>query len=133
MKPLVDLPDPETVVRDALLDAGHAIVKTEYPSEALASDTVWLQVDLEASNTDFYPVTERAQVRVVAHAARGRRGAVKDLAQQALADLYVSVNPDVAGIVPISGRSAVSTDPATKNVMCWVMVRVDLLATTVAP
>jgi hypothetical protein len=133
VKPLVDLPDAERVVIDILEDAGHPVVKTDYPSTRLTGTDYWLQVDLEASNTADYPVTERAQVRVTAHVAPGRRTAVKLIAAEALADLYTSVSSTVAGIVPISGRSAVSTDPATGNVMCWVLVRVDLLASLATP
>lgn len=129
MKPLVDLPDAERQVIDVLLAAGHTVVSTNFPDLPLTGSNYALQVDLEASNTDAYPVSERAQVRVVVHAAHGRRTAVKDVAQEVLADLYSwSGNASVAGIVPVSGRSAVSTDPDTRNVMCWVIVRVDLKA-----
>lgn len=129
MKPLVDLPDAERQVMDILLAAGHPIVSTNFPDAPLTGSNYALQVDLEASDTAAYPVAERAQVRVTAHAAEGRRTAVKDYAQQALADLYSSSGiAAVAGIVPVSGRSAVSTDPDTHNEMCWVLVRVDLKA-----
>jgi hypothetical protein len=128
VKPLVDLPDAERKVIDALEAAGYATVKTDYPSTSLASNEEWLQVDLENSDTSAYPVAERAQVRVTAHLAYGRRTAVKELAGNVLADLYTYADADVAGIVPISGRSAVSIDPDTRNVMCWVLVRVDLKA-----
>jgi hypothetical protein len=128
MKPLVDLPDAEAVVRTALLAAGHPTVTTNYPSASLTGTDYVLQVDLEASNSDDYPITERAQVRVVAHVAEGRRTAAKQHAAEALADLYVYSSASVAGIVPLVGRSTPSTDPTTKNVMCWVLVRVDLLA-----
>lgn len=129
MKPLVDLPDAERQVIDVLLAAGHPVVSTNFPDEPLTGTDYHLQVDLEASDTDDYPIVERAQVRVTAHAANGRRTAVKDYAQQALADLYsASGLASVAGIWPVSGRSAVSIDPDTRNVMCWVLVRVDLKA-----
>lgn len=129
MKPLVDLPDAEREVIDILEAAGHAVVKTDYPDESLSGTAYWLQVDQEAGDADDYPVVERAQVRVTAHAAKGRRTAVKQHAAEALADLYsFAGNANVAGVVPLGGRSAVSTDPDTGNVMCWVLVRVDLLA-----
>lgn len=129
MKPVVDLPDAEREVRDVLLGVGHPLVTSEYPSAQLTGTNVHLQVDLESSNTADYPIAERAQVRVTAHAAPGRRTAVKQLASDVLADLYsFAGNANVAGIVPISGRSAVSIDPDTKNIMCWVLVRVDLKA-----
>lgn len=127
-KPLVDLPDAEREVIDALLAAGHAQVKTDYPSIPLGSSEEWLQVDLESSNVDAYPVAERAQVRVTVHVAGGRRTSAKRIAAEVLADLYTYASANVAGVVPLGGRSAVSTDPATKNVMCWVLVRVNLLA-----
>lgn len=128
MKPLVDLPDVEREVIDALLAVGHANVTTNFPDEPLTGTQTTLQVELEASNVDDYPVTERAQVRVTAHAAKGRRTAVKELAGDVLADLYTFSSANVAGVVPLGGRSAVSTDPDTENVMCWVLVRVNLLA-----
>jgi hypothetical protein len=129
VKPLVDLPDAERQLMTVLLDLGYASVSTDYPSTRLSSTAVHIQVDLESSNTDDFPVTERAQVRVVVHAGEGRRGAVKAKAAEVLADLYsFTGNADIAGIVPLSGRSAISSDPTTRNVMCWVLVRVDLLA-----
>lgn len=129
MKPLVDLPDAERAVIDVLEDAGHTTVKTDYPSSLLAGTDYWLQVDQESSNTDDYPVAERVQVRVTVHAGFKRRSAVKEHASDVLADLYsFTGSADVAGIVPLGGRSAVSTDPDTGNVMCWVLVRVDLKA-----
>jgi hypothetical protein len=130
---LVDLPDAERVVIDALEAAGHEVVTTNYPAETLAGTDYVLQVDLEASNIDDFPVVERAQVRVVAHVGPNRRGAAKQHAAEALADLYVYSSSAVAGIVPLTGRSTPSTDPATKNVMCWVLVRVDLLASNATP
>lgn len=132
--PLVDLPDAEREVIDVLLAAGHPVVSTEFPDETLTGSTYWLQVDQEPSNADDYPVVERAQVRITAHVAPGRRTAVKEHASDALADLCsFAGNSSVSGIFPRAGRSDVSTDPDTKNLMCWVLVRVDLLATTVAP
>jgi hypothetical protein len=129
MKPLVDLPDAERQLMTVLLNLGYASVSTDYPSARLGSTATHIQVDLEASNTDDFPVTERAQVRVVVHASEGRRGAVKAIAAEVLADLYsFTGNAGIAGIVPLSGRSAISSDPTTRNVMCWVLVRVDLLA-----
>jgi hypothetical protein len=129
MKPLVDLPDAERQLMTVLLGLGYASVSTDYPSTRLGSSATHIQVDLESSDTDDYPIVERAQVRVVVHAAEGRRGAVKAIAGEVLGDLYsFTGNADVAGIVPLAGRSAISSDPTTRNVMCWVLVRVDLLA-----
>jgi hypothetical protein len=134
VKPSVTLPDPERVVVDLLVAAGYSGVSTDFPSVPLSGSTTKVQVDLEASSTDDYPVTERAQVRVVAHAAPGKRSSVKVLASALLQTLYsFPGNASIAGIVPVAGRSAVSVDPDTGNVMCWLIVRVDLIATTIAP
>jgi hypothetical protein len=125
----VDLPDAERQVVDVLLAAGHETVKTDYPSESLTGTDYWLQVDQEPADSSAYPVLERAQVRVTAHAASGRRTAVKTYAAEALADLCsFAGNASVSGIFPRAGRSDVSIDPDTRNVMCWVLVRVDLKA-----
>lgn len=128
MRPAVELGDAERVTVDALVAAGLTGVSPDYPSSTLTSTATRLQVELESSNIADYPITERAQVRVVGHAAPGRRTAVKDLAESALRALYTATSSDVAAFVPLLGRSAVTTDPATRNVMCWVLVRVDLLA-----
>lgn len=133
MKVSVDLPDAEREVMGRLIAAGRSGVDLHFPTVPLAKGSTAIQVDLESSDTDDYPVVERAQVRVTCHAAKGERTVVKELAGDVLADLYSwGGNANVAGVVPISGRSAVSTDPDTGNVMCWVLVRVDLLATTAA-
>jgi hypothetical protein len=130
-KPLVDLPDAEVVVIDILLAAGYPVVRPQYPSATLTGTNTVLQVQLESSDTTGYPFVERAQVRVTAHAAPGRRDAVKELAGDALADLYsYAGDADVAGIVARGGRSAVVTDPSTRNEMCWVLVRADLKASS---
>lgn len=132
MKPTVTLPDPEKAVIDIL--GGPTVAAPEFPSRTLTGTNKRIQVELEASNTDDYPVTSRAQVRVVSYAAPGRRDEVKADAAALLATLYAYPgDADVAGIVPLAGPSAVSTDPGTRNVACWVLVRVDLIATTVAP
>jgi hypothetical protein len=130
-KPTVTLTDPEKVVIDLLIAAGQpaGTVKTEFPSNTLTGTNTRVQVELESSNVVRYPIQERAQVRVVAYAAPGKRDAVKTLAATLLADLYAFPgSASVAGIVPLSGRSAVTVDPTTRNLMCWVLVRVDLTA-----
>jgi hypothetical protein len=129
VKPEVTLPDPEKAVIDLLVAAGRTGVSTDFPSAKLTGTNTRVQVELEASDTSGYPVTERAQVRVVAYAAPGKRDNVKALAQLLLSDLYsYAGSASVAGVVPISGRSAVTTDPSNQNVACWVLVRVDLKA-----
>jgi hypothetical protein len=127
VKPTVTLPDPEKVVIDVL--GGPTVAFPEFPSARLAGSSTRIQVELEASDTVDYPVALRAQVRVVAYAGPGKRAEVKALAASLLATLYTYAGgAGVAGIVPISGPSAVSTDPATRNVACFVLVRVDLKA-----
>jgi hypothetical protein len=133
MKPLVDLPDPERKAIAALEAAGHPNVTTDFPDEPLTGTDYVLQVDLENSDVTNYPVAEYAQVRITAHVARGRRTAVKQHVADALADLYVFADADVAGVIPRGGRSAVSSDPTTKNLMCWGLVDMTLIATTVTP
>lgn len=130
MKPTVSLPDPERAVIDVLASGRPAgSVGSDYPSTTLAASDFRVQVDLEGGDVRAYPVTERARVRVTIHAAPGRRTFAKQLAAAMLADLYsFPGSADMAGIVPLSGRSGISVDPTTRNVMCWVLVRVDLKA-----
>lgn len=129
VRPLVDLPDAERAVIGILEAVGHATVKTDYPSETLSGAAYWLQVDQESSDASAYPVVERAQVRVTAHVAPGRRTAVKLLVSDVMADLYTFPGSSTVSAVFLrSGRSAVSTDPATGNEMCWALFRVDLKA-----
>lgn len=125
----VNLPDPERELITILTTAlGAGIVSTDYPSAALVGTARKVQVDLEAGNTDDYPITERAQVRVTCHRAPGKRTDVKADAATVLRHLVTSRTANIAGIVPLGGRSGVSTDPTTGNVMCWLLVRVDLKA-----
>jgi hypothetical protein len=129
VKPAVSLPDAERAVIDILTSAGQTGVSTDFPDVKLISPATKVQVDLENSGVGDYPVAERAQVRVTCHAAPGRRTSVKQLAGEVLMDLYTyGGDAAVAGIVPLGGRSAVTVDPDTQNVMCWVLVRVDLKA-----
>lgn len=131
-KPAVTLPDPERLTIDALAGVGTTR-SPKYPAASLTGSSTHLQVELEASNSADYPVTERAQMRVTCHAGPGKRDEVKDLAGEVLMTLYTYPgSADLAGFVPLGGRSAVSVDPDTQNVMCWVLVRADLIATTVA-
>jgi hypothetical protein len=131
-KPTVTLPDPERITIDAFVAAGRTGVSVRYPSSTLTGTNTRVQVELESSSVIRYPIMERANLRVVAHAAPGKRDEVKALAATLLADLYVHPgNASVAGFVPLSGRSGVVTDPTTRNEMCWFLVRADLFATTV--
>lgn len=128
-KPLVDLPDAERKAIDVLLAAGHSVVSTNFPSETLSESDEVIQVDLEGSDSSDYPIVERAQVRIVGHCGPGRRTAVKALVAEAIADLYtLEGDADVAGVVILTGRSSIVTDPTTGNVMCWALVRLDLKA-----
>lgn len=133
MKPLVTFPDPEAAVALYLRGLGIAdTVETRFPTVALTGDATHLQVELEAGGIADYPVTERAQVRVTAYTAPGQRSAVKDLASLAHGHVCRLQSADVAGVAPRIGRSDVITDPTTKNLMCWFVVRVDLKATVLA-
>ena len=126
----VSLPDPERELVALLTTAlGAGIVSTDFPSTTLTGTNRKVQVDLEGGSAADYPVTERAQVRVTCHRAPGKRTDVKADAATVLRHLVSSRRANVAGIFPLGGRSAVSVDPDTGNVMCWVLVRVDLKAT----
>jgi hypothetical protein len=139
MKPLVVFADPEAAVV-TYLAAAYAgrvelykptTVTTSYPSTKLT--TYHLQVELEVGNADDYPISERAQVRVTCHAPPGKRSNIKDLASLTQGLLYTHPgDSDVAGVFIQGGRSDVSTDPATGNLMVWLLARVVLKATPVA-
>ena len=132
-KPEVTLPDAERILIARL--AGVATtVSTSYPDVTLTGTNTHLQVELENSDTSDYPVAERAQVRITGHAAPGKRTAVKTLMSDVLRELYTHPgNADLAGIVVRLGRSDVTEDPDTHNLMCWVLVQANLKATPVAP
>lgn len=138
MKPLVVFPDPEAVVIGYLTTAlagrlepyAAATVSTGFPA---AAATYHVQVEFEAGNADDYPVTERAQVRVNCWAPAGKRTDAKALASLVQGLLYVHPgDSDLAGITLPGGRSSVVTDPDTKRLMCWFLVRVNLKATLLA-
>ena len=126
--PAVIVSDPEREVVTVLAAAlGPGVAFTAYPSSKIAPGALWVQVELEGGNVADYPITERAQVRITCHAAQ--RTAVKahaDTVRRHLATFPGSST--VAGIHPVTGRSGVSTDPDTGNLMCWLLVRVDLKA-----
>lgn len=125
----VVLPDPERALIDILAAAlGAGIASSDYPSATLATGSRRVQVELEGGDVDDYPVTERARVRIVCHRPPGKNTDVKADADTVRRHLVTSRTANVAGIVPLGGRSGVSTDPTTGNVMCWFLVRVDLLA-----
>ena len=140
MKPLVTFPDPEAAVVNYLKSLGIAdTVTTRFPVAAGGGEEVTLsgaakhlQVALEVGGTQDYPATERAQVRVTAYTAPGQRTSVKALASLAQGHLYRLQSADVAGVVQLTGRSDVITDPATRNQLVWFVVRVDLKATVLA-
>lgn len=127
-KPLVTFADPERAVVDFYLTAGIAdTVSNAFPTTDLTGDAKHLQVELESGGAEDYPVTERAQVRVTCYTAPGKRTAVKSLASLAQGHLYAwEGDADVAGTVPLIGRSDVIVDPATKNLMVWFTFRVDM-------
>lgn len=142
MKPTVVFADPEAELRAYLLEAwadrpeayAPTKVTTDFPSAALAGDATWIQLELESGDVSDYPVTERAQVRVVCYAAKNRRSNAKALASLTQGLLHAHPGSEkVAGVVIRGGRSAVTPDPDTENLMVWFLVRVDLLATSLAP
>lgn len=135
-------PDAEAAVVAYLRDAFDDHVAVWVPEDAsvsvraaqssLSGDATAVQVELESGNVVDFPVTERAQVRVTCYAGAGKRSNVKALASLALGLLARMHTADVAGVVPMIGRSDVVEDPDTGNLMCWVLVRVDLKATQLA-
>lgn len=105
-------------------------ISTKFPPEPLADGQTWVQVDAEPADISDYPVVEYVPVRVVCHAPHNQRSDVKALA--ALAQGLVCVHPGndrVAAVHPRGGRSDVSVDPDTQNLMVWFLVRVSLTAT----
>lgn len=142
MKPAVVFADPEALVVEYLTNAWAARsepfkpskVSTDFPSSPLKDNDTRIQVDLELGNADDYPITERAQVRVVCHAPRGKRTDVKALASITQALMYTHPgDEDVAGVLIPTGRSDVTVDPATQNLMVWFLARVVLKATPLNP
>lgn len=135
--PIVTYPDPEAVVRSRILAAvagrlesyKPSAVGVDFPGPGLSS--IYAQVALEGpAPEDRYPARERHQVRVTLWAPEGRRSDVKNAASLVLG-LLCSTPSDstVATIRRQLGRSAVITDPDTKYLMCWFLVRVSLHGT----
>lgn len=138
MKPLVTFPDPERALIDYLTTAFAPRSESFKPSTVTdsfppATSPYHLQVELEAGNADDYPIAERAQVRVNCWAPAGKRTDVKALASLAQGLVYRHPGDvNVAGCSILVGRSDVITDPDTKRLMCWFLVRVNLKATVLA-
>lgn len=136
VSPAVIFADPEAVVIEWLTEQWAARdgvtpsrVATDHPSEALGDDDFQIQVDLEPGDASGYPITERAQVRVVCHAPALSRSAVKAMASTTQA--LLSRHPGDARVAAIriqSGRSDVSVDPDTHNLMVWFTARLALKA-----
>ena len=128
--------DPEHLLIDGLTEAfairsepyTPATITPGFPAVALAGDATHVQVELEQGNTDDYPVTERAQVRVTCYAAPGHRDNVKNLASLTHALALGLSGPSLAGVQPRIGRSSVIEEPTTENLMVWFIVRADLIA-----
>ena len=129
-------PDPERLLIDGLRAAFAARseaylpakLTTDFPAAALTGNATHVQVELEQGDPSDYPVTERAQVRVTCYAAPGHRDNVKNLASLAHGLALGLSGPTLAGVQPRLGRSSVATDPTTKNLMVWFVVRADLKA-----
>lgn len=135
-------PDPEKAVIDYLTAsfAGRpevykpATITTDFPAVALAANATHLQVELEAGDPDDYPVTEWAQTRLTAYSAPGKRSHAKDLA--GLVQALMASHPGSASILSVTvptGRSGVIVDPDTKNLMVWLLARVALKPSVLAP
>lgn len=139
MKPLVTFAAPDKAARDYLRPLLVARPESYAPNtvsanfpDSLAAGT-HLQVELEASNTDDYPVTERDQVRFTVWAPSGRRSDALDAASLVMAYVYtLSGVATIAGTKILLGRSDVVTDPDTEYEMCWFLARIDMLAQAVA-
>lgn len=138
----VTFPDPEKVVIDYLASAfaprselyKPATITTDFPAVVLAANATHLQVELEVGNADDYPVTERAQVRVTAYAAPGKRTNAKALASLTLALLASHPgSSNVLGVTIRTGRSDVVADADTGNLMVWLLARVALKPSVLAP
>lgn len=135
--PIVSYPDPEAVVKARIVAAcgprAEAYKPTAsgvgFPGPDLTG--IYAQVALESpAPEDNYPVKERDQLRVTLWAPQGRRSDVKNAASLVLGLLCSTPSGgDVASISKILGRSAVITDPDTKYLMCWFLVRVSLRGT----
>jgi hypothetical protein len=135
--PIVIYPDPEAVVKTRIETAcadrdetyRPTTVSVEFPGKNLTG--IHAQVVHDApSPDDSYPAKERDQVRVVLWGPQGRRSDVKDAASLVLGLLCATDPADGNGTIrKILGRSAVSTDPDTKYLMCWFLVRVNLRGT----
>lgn len=106
-------------------------IKTEFPAKPIVKGAYRVQLDFEGDAADDYPVTARANVRVTVHANALDRTLVKTAADTCRSLLKSGRIAGAAGFVP-SGRSAISNDPDTGNLMCWFLVRVDLLAQPLA-
>jgi len=113
--------DAERIVIEALGDL-LATVSTEPPTGPLSS-TPHVQVELDGTPEVVEAwggktVAELATVRLVAHCKPGDRTAVKALASQALSAALL-----IPGASTLVGRSSVTPDPTTKNLMVWALLR----------
>jgi hypothetical protein len=137
MKPLVTFADPEALMADYLTTAyapraeayKPTTVGTGFPAQMLTKSPLrtHVQVELEAGGVEFYPVTERAQIRFNCWAPKGERSTAKALAAltQGLVLAYTDAHPQ-------TGRSDVITDPTTGYLMVWFTALVDIRATLLA-
>ena len=128
MKPQVTFADPERVLIDYLKPTapGSATVSDAAPSTQLGTAR-HIQVELDGTPGDDYPLTDRATVRFTCYTGKGQRTAVKALASQVQALVYAHPgNADLAGTTPLVGRSGVIADPDTQNLMVWFTFRVNL-------
>lgn len=140
MKPVLTFGDPEAAIRayldaafvGSLADRKPSKIATDPPSAPLGEAThVQVELDGTPSTADLL---DRPTIRLNVSAGPGRRTAVKALAS--LVQGLVAAHPGddlVLATRRLVGRSAVVTDPATKNLMVWMTFRVTLKPTKVAP
>jgi len=112
---------------DLVLDsAGAIVVDVDAPSTALVGAQRRIQLEL-AGTTTSSRVLEQSTLRFVAWAPKGKRHEVKALQSWIRSQLVIFPGDDDIDVVsPLVGRSAVATDPDTKNLSCWGTVRVSL-------
>jgi hypothetical protein len=140
--PIVTYPDAEAELvtylravyadRDEAFKPAESAIATKMPA-TLTGGITYVQVVHETSPGDDYPAKERAQVRVVCWAPGDHRSDVKSLAS--LTQGLLNSHPGSAGVGNVRtliGRSTPTTDPDTKNLMCWFLVRVNLRGTQLA-
>jgi hypothetical protein len=110
---------------EAYIPAAESI-RIGFPNSPLVSETA-IQVDHETTDTVSHAMREWPQTRITCWAAAGQRDDVKDLAS--LTQGLLEQMPDVRVLI---GRSSVATDPDTKNLAVWILIKTSLRGTQLA-